>query len=101
MLRGRQGYASHMVGAADASTQVAPREPREALCTARHMEEAGGVCLQGVQRAPKGARHSARGMVGANVASMMVVASAPRVCMVGLTTALLMEGGSVVLCQAA
>lgn len=100
VLRGRQGYASRMVEAAGASTQIAPREPKEALCTARPMEEAGGVCLQGVQRVPKGARHSARGMVGESVASMMEVASAPRVCMVGPTTVLPMEEGSVVLCQA-
>ena len=73
--------ASLMVVDVVASSRHVQRVLREVLCFARLTVVENVVYLLGVPKVLKGAHHCAKDMVGESVASTMVVAFVPRVCM--------------------
>lgn len=101
VLRDRLACAFLMGVAAVASTRDVLRVPRGVPCTARHMVVESAVYLLGARKVLKGAHHCAKGMVGENAVSLMVVGYVQRVCMEGQTFVLPMVEERDVLCLAA
>ena len=94
--KGRLGFASLMGVEGVASLLGAPRGPRVAPCSAKHMVVENDASLLGVLRVQRGrgVHHCAKLMVGVDVACSMGVGFAQRVFMVGRTSVWLMVGGS-------
>lgn len=98
-LRGMLVFASPMGEGGDANSQDAPKALREARCFARHTEGESRSYLLDAPWGPRGAPHSAKGMVGVSGLCLMGVGSAPRAFTVGPTFVWDMAGGSGALWQ--